>query len=100
MKYFLLTENQEQFLNSEHASDPANPAPICVILMRSSWYSGTKRTSTGTAVHVHRRSAYCNQDLYLSQLSQISADVQRMSADVSGCQLVSSGCQPLVSTGT
>ena len=38
MKYFLLTENQQQFLNSEHASDPANPAPICVILilMRSS----------------------------------------------------------------
>ena len=39
MKYFLLTENQKQFLNSEHVPDPANPAPICVILMRSSWYS-------------------------------------------------------------
>ena len=39
MKYFLLTENQQQFLNSEHVPDPANPAPICVILMRSSWYS-------------------------------------------------------------
>ena len=35
LKYFLLTENQQQFLNSEHASDPANPAANCVILMRS-----------------------------------------------------------------
>ena len=38
MKYFLLTENQQQFMNSEHVPDPANPDPICVILMRSSWY--------------------------------------------------------------
>ena len=35
MKYFLFTENQQQCLNAEHASDPANPAANCVILMRS-----------------------------------------------------------------
>jgi len=58
---------------------------------------------SGPNVHAESREPLIREnqtDLYLSQLSQISADVQRMSADVSGCQLVSSGCQPLVSTGT
>ena len=46
-------------------------------------------------IHIHRRSAYCNQDLYLSQLSQISADVQRMSATV---QRMSAGVQRMSAT--
>ena len=60
MKYFLLTENQQQFLNSEHASDPANPEAICVILMRSScwYYVSIIATTECTRILLVRRQIY------------------------------------------
>ena len=39
MKYFLLTENQQQCLNSDHVLNPANPEADGAVLTRNSWYS-------------------------------------------------------------
>ena len=42
IKYFIISCicAQKQYVDFRwHVPDPANPAPICVILMRSSWYT-------------------------------------------------------------
>ena len=70
MKYFLLTENQQQFLNSEHVPDPANPAPICVILMRR------RPTAHCCAAHRGQRSIFtliANSEGYGTTMARIYA---------------------------